>query len=158
MCPKTVSCNKCSYVQRHKHDDIFDPPEDNDETFSSSYFLKEPIETVESIVTRLEDINTERIQAGCPDNIPPEDIQVIIGDEKNDNNDRIDDEKEASFPDDTTPDDMDVVNDDDKNDKKDKRMMKKMKHTQMTLLLMIWRLLLVKIKMLTMIKRMMKKM
>ena len=40
MCPKTVSCNKCSYVSRHIHDDIFDPPSDNDETFSSSYFLK----------------------------------------------------------------------------------------------------------------------
>ena len=38
------------------------PPTDFDETFSSSYFLKEPNETVKSIVARLEDINTERIQ------------------------------------------------------------------------------------------------
>ena len=38
---------------------------------------------------------------------------------KNDNNDRLDDEKEASCPDDTTPDDMGVGNDDDKNDKND---------------------------------------
>ena len=59
-CPKTVSCNECSYVTRHKHDDIFDPPTDNEQTFSSSYFLKEPIETVGSIVIRLEEINTER--------------------------------------------------------------------------------------------------
>ena len=62
MCAKTVSCNKCTYVQKHINDDVFDPLADSDETFSSSYFLKEPIETVESIVTRLEDINTERIQ------------------------------------------------------------------------------------------------
>ena len=52
-CPKTVSCNECSYVPRHKHDDIFDPPTHNEETVSSSYFLKEPIETVKSIVIRL---------------------------------------------------------------------------------------------------------
>ena len=82
-CPKTVSCNEFSYVPRHKHNDIFDPPADNDETFPSSYFLKEPIETVESIVIRLEDINTERIQAGCPDNSPPDDMEVLLGDEKN---------------------------------------------------------------------------
>ena len=62
MCPKTVSCNKCTYVQNHINDDVFDPLADSDETFSSSYFLKEPNETVESIVARLEDINTEMIQ------------------------------------------------------------------------------------------------
>ena len=39
-CPKTVSCNECSYVPGHKHDDIFDPPTENEETLSSSYFLK----------------------------------------------------------------------------------------------------------------------
>ena len=77
---KNNSCNKCNYVSRHIHDDIFDPPEDNDEAFSSSYLLKEPIETVENILIRLEDINTERIQAGCPDNSPPEYMQVILGD------------------------------------------------------------------------------
>ena len=62
MCPKTVSCNKCTYVQKHINDDVFDPLADSDETFASSYFLKEPNETVESIVARLEGINTERIQ------------------------------------------------------------------------------------------------
>ena len=56
--PKTVSCNKCTYVQKHINDDVFNPLEDSDKTFSSSYFLKEPNETVESIVTWLEDINT----------------------------------------------------------------------------------------------------
>ena len=82
VCVKTLLCNKCTYVQRYINDDIFDPPADYDETFSSSYFLKEPIETMESIVMWLEDINTERIQVGCPDNSPPEDTEVIIGDKK----------------------------------------------------------------------------
>ena len=57
-------------------------------------------------------------EAGCPDNSPPDDMEVLLDDEKNDKNDRLDDEKEASCPDDTNPDDMDVDNDDDKNDKK----------------------------------------
>ena len=38
-----------------------DPPADSDENFSSSYLLKEPNETVESIEARLKDINMERI-------------------------------------------------------------------------------------------------
>ena len=64
MCPITVSCNECTYVQNHINinDDKIDPPADSDETFSSSYFLKEPNETVESIEARLKDINMERIQ------------------------------------------------------------------------------------------------
>ena len=53
VCAKTVSCNKCTYVQKHINDYVFDPLADSDETFSSLYFLKEPNETVESIVTRL---------------------------------------------------------------------------------------------------------
>ena len=64
MCPKTVSCYECIYVQKHINinDDKIDPPADSDQTFSSSYFLKEPNETVESIEARLKDINMERIQ------------------------------------------------------------------------------------------------
>ena len=42
MCPKTVSCNKCTYVQKNINDDIFYPLADSGKTFSSSYFLKEP--------------------------------------------------------------------------------------------------------------------
>ena len=85
-----------------------DPPADNDETFSSSYFLKEPIETVKSIVVRLEEINTERIQEGCPENNPPEDMQIIIGDEKNYDagDDKYDKEKEVTGLEDPTPADM----------------------------------------------------
>ena len=37
VCEKTVSCNKCTYVQKHINDDVFDPPEDSDKTFSSSF-------------------------------------------------------------------------------------------------------------------------
>ena len=62
VCPKTVSCNKCTYVQKHINDDVFDPLVDSDKNFSSSYLLKEPKETMESIVARLEDINKESIQ------------------------------------------------------------------------------------------------
>ena len=62
MYPKTVSCNKCTYVQKHINDDKIDPLADYDENFSSSYFLKEPNETVESIEARLKDINMDRIQ------------------------------------------------------------------------------------------------
>ena len=64
MCPITVLCNECTYFQKHINinDDKIDPPADSDKTFSSSYFLKEPNETVESIEARLKDINMERIQ------------------------------------------------------------------------------------------------
>ena len=44
------------------NDDKIDPLVDYDETLSSSYFLKEPNETVESIEARLKEINMERIQ------------------------------------------------------------------------------------------------
>ena len=64
----------------NEHEDIFDPQTVTEKTFSSSYFLKEPIETVESIVIQLEEINTERIKEGCPENNPPEDMQIILGD------------------------------------------------------------------------------
>ena len=62
VCARTVSCDKCTYVQKHINDDVFDPLADSNETFSSSHLLKEPYETVEIIVARLEDINMERIQ------------------------------------------------------------------------------------------------
>ena len=32
-------------------------------------------------------------EAGCPDNSPPGDMVVVVGDETNYNNDRLDDEK-----------------------------------------------------------------
>ena len=64
MCPKTVSCKECTYVQKHinENDEKIDPPADYEQTFSSSYFMKEPNETVEMIYSRLKDINMERIQ------------------------------------------------------------------------------------------------
>ena len=63
MCPITVSYNECTYVQKHinENDEKIDPPADSEQTFSSSYFMKEPDETVESIEARLKDINMERI-------------------------------------------------------------------------------------------------
>ena len=30
-------------------------------------------------------------EAGCPDNSPPDDMVVVLGDEKSDKNDRLDD-------------------------------------------------------------------
>ena len=64
MCPITVSCNECTYVQKNKNANAkkVDPPVYYEQTFSSSYFTKEPNETVESIEARLKDINIERIQ------------------------------------------------------------------------------------------------
>ena len=38
---------------------------------------------------RIDDVK----EAGCPDNSPPDDMEVVLGDEKNDKNDRLDDEK-----------------------------------------------------------------
>ena len=43
-------------------------------------------------------------------------MEVGVGDKKNDNNDRLDDEKEAACPDDITPDDTEVGVGDEKND------------------------------------------
>ena len=138
MRPKTVSCNKCTYVQKHINDDKMDPPEDSDETFLSSYFLKEHNETVESIEARLKDINADRIQdkgertpyqkqydknitineeevAASPIGTHPEDMGEGVSGTKADRNERIYDVKEAACPDDTTPDDMVVVVGDEKN-------------------------------------------
>ena len=47
-------------------------------------------------------------------------MEVGVGDEKNDKNDRLDDEKQAACPDDTTPDYMEVGAGDEKNDKNDR--------------------------------------
>ena len=64
MCQITVSCNECTYVQKHinENDEKIDPPADSEQTFSSSYLMKEFNETVESIEARLNEINMERIQ------------------------------------------------------------------------------------------------
>ena len=50
----------------------------------------------------------------------PDDMEVGLGYEKDNKNDRIDDEKEAACPDETTPDDMEVGAGDEKNYKNDK--------------------------------------
>ena len=47
-------------------------------------------------------------------------MEVGIGDEKNDKNDRLDDEKEPACQYDTTPDDMEVSVGDEKNDRNDR--------------------------------------
>ena len=49
--PKTISCKECTYVQKYKNenDEKIDPPADSEQTFFSSYFMKEPNHTVESI-------------------------------------------------------------------------------------------------------------
>ena len=56
--------HECTYVQNHinENDDKIDPLADSGETFSSSYFMNEPNETVEIIEAMLKDINMERIQ------------------------------------------------------------------------------------------------
>ena len=46
----------------NENDDKIDPPSDSEQTFSSSYFMKEPNKTVESIEAKLKDINMEMIQ------------------------------------------------------------------------------------------------
>ena len=48
MCPTTVLCKECTYVQKHinENDEKIDPPADSEQNFSSSYFMKEPNETV----------------------------------------------------------------------------------------------------------------
>ena len=58
-------------------------------------------------------------------------MEVGVGDEKNDKNDRFDDEKEPACLDDTTPDDMEVGAGDEKNDKNDKLDDEKRQHAQM---------------------------
>ena len=47
-------------------------------------------------------------------------MEVVVGDDKNDKNDKIYDEKELVCLDNTTPDDMKISAGDDKNDKDDK--------------------------------------
>ena len=66
-------------------------------------------------------------------------MEVGLGDEKNDKNDRLDDEKEAACLDDTTPADTEVGVCDEKMTRMIELMMKKSQHAKMTLLLMIWR-------------------
>ena len=56
----------------------------------------------------------------CLDNTTPDDMEVRVGDEKNDKNDRIDDEKEAACPDVTTSDNMEVGVGDKKDDNNDR--------------------------------------
>ena len=46
----------------NKNDEKINPPADYEQTFSSSYFMKEPNHTVESIEARLNEITVERIQ------------------------------------------------------------------------------------------------
>ena len=43
--PKTVSCKECTYVPKdiNENDEKIDPPSDSEQTFLSSYFMKEPI-------------------------------------------------------------------------------------------------------------------
>ena len=97
VCPKTFSCNKCTYVKKHINDDVFDPLADSDKNFSSSYFLKEPNETLECIVARLEDINTERIQ---------DKGKKITSQKQDDKNITINEEEVAASPTGTHPEDM----------------------------------------------------
>ena len=64
MCPKTVSCKECTYVQKNinENDEKIDPQEDYEKTFQLSYFMKKPNHTLESIEVRLNEINMKRIQ------------------------------------------------------------------------------------------------
>ena len=73
---------------------------------------------MKSIVIRLEEINTERIQEGCPENNPPEDMQIILGDKTNYDagDDKYDKEKEVTGLKDPTPADTEIGAVDGKND------------------------------------------
>ena len=63
-CPKTVSCKECTNVQKdiNENDEKIDTQADSEQTFFSSYFMKELNHTVESIELRFNEINMERIQ------------------------------------------------------------------------------------------------
>ena len=130
MCSITVSCKECTYVQKHinENDEKIDPPADSEQTFSSSYFMKEPNYTVESIEARLNEINMERIQ----------DKGEIIPSQKQDHkNITIDEEEVAASPDGTHPDDMGEGVSETKDDKNDKIYEEQDKNTQISLLLLI---------------------
>ena len=73
---------------------------------------------MESIVIRLEEINTERIQEGSSENNPPEDMQIILGDKNNYDagDDKYDKEKEVTGLEDPTPADTEIGAVNDKND------------------------------------------
>ena len=64
MCPKSVSCKECAYVQKYinENDEKIDLPADSEQTFQSSYFMTEPNHKVEIIEVRSIEINMERIQ------------------------------------------------------------------------------------------------
>ena len=54
--------NVLMFKKIKENDDKIYPPEDSEQTFLSSYFMKEPNEQVESIEERLKYINMDRIQ------------------------------------------------------------------------------------------------
>ena len=114
----------------------------NEEEVAASPTGTHPEDMSEGVIGTKADRN-ERIydvkEAAFPDNTLPDDMEVVVGDGKNDKNDRLDDEKEAACPDDTTPDDTEVGVGDKKMTRMINLIMKKRKHVQMTLLLMIWR-------------------
>ena len=63
-CQKTVLCEECTYVQKdiNKNDEKIDSTKDIEPTFLSSYFLENPVSTVENIEERLNEINLDRVQ------------------------------------------------------------------------------------------------
>ena len=95
-CPKTVSCKDCKYVQKDKNEkgEKIDSSADSEQTFFSSYFMKETNHMLESIEVRLNEINMERIQNNA---------EKMASQKQDDKNVRIDDEKVAAFPDGTPP-------------------------------------------------------
>ena len=106
-----------------------DPPAVSEQTFSSSYFMEKPNETVESIKARLNEINMERIQdkgeknhsqkqnyknitidveevAASPDGTHPDDMQVGVSETKDNKNEKNYGEKYEKYPDVPSPVDM----------------------------------------------------
>ena len=63
-CPKTVLCKECTYFQKdiNESDENFDSTQDNEPTFSSSFFHEGPIVNVETIEELLKEMNLRRIQ------------------------------------------------------------------------------------------------
>ena len=61
---KNVLCKECTYVHKDKNgkNAKIDLPEDTEQNFFSSYFIKKPNYTVKSIEVRLNEINLRRLQ------------------------------------------------------------------------------------------------
>ena len=63
-CPKIFPCNECIYVQKYVHEceENFDFTEDNELTFSSSFFHARSVVNVETIEKMFKKKNLHKVQ------------------------------------------------------------------------------------------------